>query len=214
MFQAITGSDPQVLLRSDVSQADEKQKAKLVNSLLTLFDREALDDANWDLRWHYRKLKHTQLATQLAPFITDRTKNRTARRFAIDVAEDCKETALQELLVEAALDQTEDHHIRVQAAHAVAAIAEDAVKLRLKPLAFGAAGDDADDDLRGTAMSALWPCGLCAFELFANIIVPKHIEAMIAVGNNAAHNKPDLDRPSVDRLLRDLREFLGKHPIE
>ena len=153
VFQAIRRSDPQVLLRSDVSKADDKNKAELVDALLTLSDREELDDSNWDLRWHYRKLKHKHLATQLAPFITDRTKNRTVRRLAIDVAEACKETELQELLADTALDSPEDPHIRVQAAYAVAAIADDAVKLRLKPLALGDGGEDIDDDLRGVAMT-------------------------------------------------------------
>ena len=44
--------------------------------------------------------------------------------------------------------------------------------------------------------------------------VMKHLDAMIAVGNNAAHNKTEFDPTSVEPLLRDLREFLGKHPIE
>jgi hypothetical protein len=44
-----------------------------------------------------------------------------------------------------------------------------------------------------------------------NVSVMKHVDSMIAVGNDAAHNKPGLTREAVARLLRDLPEFLGKY---
>lgn len=44
------------------------------------------------------------------------------------------------------------------------------------------------------------------------LTVMKHIESMAAVGNDAAHNKPVLDADAVKRLLRDVREFIAKHP--
>lgn len=44
-----------------------------------------------------------------------------------------------------------------------------------------------------------------------SVSVMKHIEAMAAIGNDAAHNKPELTRDAVDRLLRDVRAFLAQH---
>ncbi len=44
-----------------------------------------------------------------------------------------------------------------------------------------------------------------------NTSVMKHVEAMAAVGNDAAHNKPSLTKDEVERLLRDVRDFLAKH---
>jgi hypothetical protein len=46
-----------------------------------------------------------------------------------------------------------------------------------------------------------------------NILDMKHIEAMAAVGNEAAHNAPTLKREDVEHLLRDLHEFLEKNPL-
>jgi len=43
-----------------------------------------------------------------------------------------------------------------------------------------------------------------------NIIVMKQVEAMAAIGNDAAHNNP-VTPEDVARLLRDVREFLAKH---
>jgi hypothetical protein len=42
----------------------------------------------------------------------------------------------------------------------------------------------------------------------------KHVEAMAAVGNDAAHNNPSLAKEDVARLLRDTREFLTRHSLD
>ncbi len=40
----------------------------------------------------------------------------------------------------------------------------------------------------------------------------KHVEALIAIGNDAAHNVRDLQKADVERLLRDVRELLVRYP--
>jgi hypothetical protein len=42
-------------------------------------------------------------------------------------------------------------------------------------------------------------------------ITLKHVESMAAVGNDAAHNNPDLDKSDVERFKRDLVSFLAKY---
>ena len=46
-----------------------------------------------------------------------------------------------------------------------------------------------------------------------NLTEMKHVESLAAVGNNAAHNKPELTQSDVDRLLRDVRDFLLRNPV-
>jgi hypothetical protein len=46
-----------------------------------------------------------------------------------------------------------------------------------------------------------------------NLSQMKHVESLAAVGNEAAHNKPTLTADGVERLLRDVRELLAKHPL-
>jgi len=41
----------------------------------------------------------------------------------------------------------------------------------------------------------------------------RHVEAMAAVGNDAAHNKATLKKADVDRLLPDVRRFMAQHPL-
>jgi hypothetical protein len=43
-------------------------------------------------------------------------------------------------------------------------------------------------------------------------IEASHVDAMAAIGNTAAHNKPGLTKMDVERLVRDVREFLLRHP--
>lgn len=45
------------------------------------------------------------------------------------------------------------------------------------------------------------------------VTVLKHIEAIASIGNDAAHNKSTLTKEDVNRLLRDLREFLLRHSL-
>jgi hypothetical protein len=40
-----------------------------------------------------------------------------------------------------------------------------------------------------------------------------HVDAMAAVGNDAAHNQPSLKREAVERMLRDVRDFVAQHPL-
>lgn len=46
-----------------------------------------------------------------------------------------------------------------------------------------------------------------------NMTQMKHVESMAAIGNNAAHNKPELTDDDVRRLIRDVRDFLAKHAL-
>ena len=47
---------------------------------------------------------------------------------------------------------------------------------------------------------------------YLNKIELKHVEAMSAIGNESAHNSPTLKREDVERLIRDVSDFVAKHP--
>lgn len=46
-----------------------------------------------------------------------------------------------------------------------------------------------------------------------NITQLKHLEAMAAIGNDAAHNKPELTKEDTIRLNRDVRDFISKNSV-
>jgi predicted NACHT family NTPase len=137
IFQRLTTIDPEVLLRSDVTKADEQGRRTLVASLLDLYDREELLDTDWELRREYGKLNHSQLAAQLRSYITDKDKGRIARRVAVEMGEACNLAELSTELLSVALDDSEDRQVRIQAAYALSRIGDAATRTQLRPLAEG-----------------------------------------------------------------------------
>lgn len=169
VFRKITSVNPEVLLRSDIATADLKDRATLVESLLKVYDEEGLLDRDRDNRKRYKRLNHPGIADQLRSYICDSIKGSIVRRVAIDIAEACELQALQENLVNIALDQKEPLPIRNAAVYTVGRIADDNTKVKLKPLAIGEVEEDPNDELKGYSLRALWPDHMKVEELFTAI---------------------------------------------
>ncbi|WP_129677549.1 NACHT domain-containing NTPase [Candidatus Chloroploca sp. Khr17] len=174
VFRAIIQCDPEVLLRSDVARADSEDRASLVAALLELFDQKRLFDRDSRFNQRYRRLAYPQIATQLRPYILDQTKEVLVRCVAINIAEACEQQQLQDDLAKVALNPLESYQVRIEAASAVAQIGDSAIKAQLTPLAFGTAGADPDDELRGCGLRATWPEHLNAEQLFVSLQPPRH----------------------------------------
>jgi nucleoside phosphorylase/predicted NACHT family NTPase len=174
IFRTLIGADPLVVLRGDVASATPQDRADLVDALLAAFDAGTLFDRDWGLRQHYGKLDHPGLADQLRPYIVQQERRPTARRVAADIAEACDCRTVQEELAGVALDEAEPIPIRMNAALAVARIGDRDTRARLGPLAVGTIADDVDDELKGAALTAVWPDLLSAEALFAAITAPRN----------------------------------------
>jgi hypothetical protein len=166
-------SDPQVLLRSDVSRMDERGRKALVHALLEHIEAGQLSDWGWGLSPYYRNLDHPALAPQLEASIRNRASDERVRTTAIGIAAACRLTALQGLLAELALDLSEDPDVRVRACYAAVTMGDDQTIRRLIPCARGEAGSDPDDDLRGLALRGLWPKQLSVDAILPLLTQPK-----------------------------------------
>jgi len=166
-------TDPQSMLSGDLEGLEGSYRRDLVASLLKQFEGQQIIDTDWGLRSQYSKLKHPELASQLEPYIRDKTKHFLVRRVAIDIAEACEIKELQSLLAEITLDSSDSLNIRDQAGHAVSEIADDETRLKLKHLVFESIPEDVDDQLKGHALTALWPKHLSTQEVFNNITIFK-----------------------------------------
>lgn len=174
--ELILEGDPQVLLLSDLSVADDEFRLRLLQRLGVGLANGELDDSGWIYRGFYRKLKCNGIEQALSDILCDPSQNRIARRFACDVAEECCLPSMKPLLLERILDENEYALVCNHAAHAfVASEPANEELLQLIPLAKGSKGDDQDDDLRGIALSALWPRRLIDVEelFFECIAEPK-----------------------------------------
>lgn len=170
IFQAIVRAEPDLLLRSEVATGDSPRRAALVKALLQLYEDEHAYDRD---RQHYKNLAHPGLGGQLRPYITDKTKGVIVRRVAIDIAESCNIQPLNDVLLEVALDTSDNLASRVQAASAIWRIGDDQTRKRLKPLAFSDDANDLSDELKGSVLRALWPAHVTARELFSFLRPPK-----------------------------------------
>jgi hypothetical protein len=175
-FRYMVQTHPAGLLRADVAFAPDAEKAQLARALLEEIQAGRLTD-RWN-RNDYRYLDGSGLAEQLEPFIVDPAKDIIARRAAIDIAEKCPHAfGLADVLAKLALDENEDINARIQAAYAVMKIGQatndSALLLRLRPLALQQPDADKDDELKGVALTTLWPTHMSAEEFFSLLQPPK-----------------------------------------
>jgi hypothetical protein len=168
----LISSEPEIVLESDVHLSDDAMRKAVVGAILEKAHASKYFDTDLSGRRRYTRLAHSKLAEQLYPYVLGKQYGRITRRIATDIAQQCKVEALADSLAAIALDKTEEHHVRVNAAYAVLRIAERSAKERLRPLLAADQGDD-DDELRGVAIKALWPGSLAATELFDVLTPPK-----------------------------------------
>ena len=219
VFRKIIESDPEVLLRSDVATADVKDRVALVGALLGKCNEDrSLVRYDWGMFERYKKLTHPDLAEQLRPYICDSTKSRLARSVAIDIAEACDLQVLQDDLVKIALDPSQPLQIRVAAARTVARIGNNEAKVKLKPLAYGEAGDDPDDELKGCGLQAVWPAHITAEELFACLTPPKRQNLLGAYKTfllcDLSPNLRPADLPTALAWITQQQGLTVLHPFE
>jgi hypothetical protein len=174
---AILSTDAEALFVSDTPPTSELDRRDLVRQILRLYDSSELYDEHivWRVgsRQDGARLNYPELAEDLRPYLRDKSRGIIVRRVAILLAELTRQTMLRQELVETALDEEDDHDLRVMAGEAVEKIGDDAAKAALRALLKGNLDDDEDDGLRGRALAATWPSHLTAQELFTALTPPK-----------------------------------------
>jgi NACHT domain len=153
-----------------------------VRSLLTermLSDPGAFFSGGW--RWA-RNLAHPGLAAQLLPILTALAEPSAAQPtrersyLAVTLASEADATAVLPLLLAIAARSDLDASLRAMAARTAAGLDMDgAVPVLEKMIAEITAHPerDPDDEIRGTALDALWPRHLTARELVSSLTRPK-----------------------------------------
>jgi hypothetical protein len=165
--------EPELLLDSDIDRLSDADRAAAVDALL-----EATTHAR--LRWpefgslrQYDRLAHPDLAEQLRPYLTDRALSNDVRELALEIARRAGADVLAGECADIALDRSEPLAVRTEAARVVATVGDGASKARLLPLALDPQEEDEQDDLKGTALRAVWPNYLTPEQLFAALGFPK-----------------------------------------
>lgn len=166
----LTKADPRALIRSSALPED---RASHVAHLLDFFKGgEHFDE--WQLRTHFWKLRHDALAEQLRPFIVASDTHPIAQGIAIEIAEACRVQALQEELLGVATDASRPGSVREFAAFALRDVGDRKTRAGLRELALDPNEDDQDDELKGAALSAVFPGVVSAAEVLSALTPSKN----------------------------------------
>jgi hypothetical protein len=154
-FRHLLDTEPEVLLRTDLTDVNSSFKAKLVDALIERVRCEEAFDDRGSARF-YSALNHPGIAAQLATVIQDKNCHFVLRRMAIRIAGACKTAELTSLLIKVLQDPSEEYALKRFAASALA----DLIPLQrlsdLVPFAAKIDGDE-DEEIRGAVLKTLIP---------------------------------------------------------
>jgi glycosyltransferase involved in cell wall biosynthesis len=180
MFEHLLGAEPDILLQSDVAAADPDQRERLVAALLARLNRGELVEAYFGLTHLFGRLAHDGLAGQLRAFIEDPANSEFARRAAIDIVEANQLGELASPLAVIALSAAEPVVLRKDAAHAVAKLGDARAKAALVGVLAQDLRADADDELKGAVLTAVWPDHLDVTSLL-KVLAPRRRSNLFGV---------------------------------
>ena len=171
--ERLLGTDPKVLLRADPASLAEAEREVLVEALLG--GVRSMEIERWDrrMRSNYTALRHPSLLPQLRSAILGTGEEPFVRQVACDVAGACELDELAPELIEIAFDDDCDLQVRDAALSAAGKLGAPEQLARLRPLALEEIEVDEDDELKGQALSILWPDHLSAEELFSALRAPR-----------------------------------------
>ena len=167
----LMANNPDLLLRSDVSAGDEAERLKLAESYLQALNDKQIEEADHSL---YPRLAAPGLADVLRPFISNQSRFYLARLAAVKIAGQCRCTDLVNDLTALALCPDEDLVLRESAMSCLEPMADSDQLSRLLPLL-----EDQSDDIRGTAITLLWP-GIATTEQALSALRPPQDKGVIS----------------------------------
>jgi hypothetical protein len=198
VFAALVETEPLLLLRTDLSDTTDEQKALLTETVLKALASKTEVNRYWGLHNHYRKLAHPALADQLRHFIVNQDAYYDARIAAMGIAAACRVCELAEELITIALNTIERHKLRSYAAFAACDLANDSQLIRLRPIALEEAGDDPEDELKSVVIHALWPAHISVEEVFKLL---EQLQNVRCLGNFRYAPKEFVEQFSADDLI-------------
>jgi hypothetical protein len=174
LFDGLLPADLDVLLRGDLTSLDDEQCTALVRSLLLAAPDESFSRWEPRIRANLRVLTHPGIDQQISDVLFDPAAGLSARQAAAELAGACKPQHLADQMVTLALDEDSPMALRQTTILALGnAWAAPEVLERLLPLAVEPPAADSSDELRGSALRALWPSAITAEQLFSSLRRPQ-----------------------------------------
>jgi hypothetical protein len=190
ILKRLLAVEPEVLLRVDRLELDDAQRAEVVEAILNVESAERLE--RWDRRiWrNLSALNHPTIADQLNPLISDDATDWSLRRWAITIAQACNVRDCETVLLELALDDTQPSWVRDDGVWAIREYGSLASRRALVPLALERIDDDDDDEIKGSALAAVFPDLISAAQVFKVITPPRNRHLIGAYSSFLHHGLP------------------------
>jgi hypothetical protein len=151
--------EPELLLRADGAAMTDESRSQVVASLLT--DETSMRVERYDrrMRTAFAGLMHPGFADQIRESLR-RDHSIPVRQMAVSLARAAAIPELQQDLLALAADSTERPHMRSDAVWALEDYADGNTHFALVPLATERIEDDEDDEIKGHALTAVFPSPL------------------------------------------------------
>jgi hypothetical protein len=202
-LQAVLAGEPEVLLRVDRLDLDDQQRAQVVDAILNVESAERIE--RWDRRiWrNLATLDHPSLPDQLNPLIADPDANWSIRRLAITIARVCELKACEPALLTLAQDRNQPAWVRDDGVWALRKFGSREAREALIPLALESIEDDADDEIKGSALTAVFP-ELISVEQVFDVLTPPRNQSLLGAYTMFLHRTlPEaLDRDGLKVALK------------
>lgn len=160
VLKLVLEAEPAMVFDSSVSLTDDTHIAAIFEEITVLVERHKFPIYDRRLMRSYRKLRHSGLAEKLESIIANRSRVVALRLFAVDVARSCGFVDDIPVLLNIALDSTENYEVRQSAASSILGDGSQVSKAALLPLIAGDSREDPDDELRGIALLAVLEAGI------------------------------------------------------
>jgi hypothetical protein len=215
VLKLVLEAEPAMVFDSSVSLTDETHIAAVFDELAVLVERHKFPIYDRRLIRSYQKLNHSGLAEKLKGFVADRTCVVTLRQFAADVARSCGVVDDIPVLLDIALDTTENYEVRQSAANSVLAAGSQASKVALLPLIAGEHSEDPDDELRGIALLGVLEAGIPVRDIVGHLTKERraNFTGMYALALHHLENV-DLTASDIAPLLAWLEPHLQSQHLD
>lgn len=174
VFRAtVVQRDPAVLLRADPISLLAEDRALITDAVLRGVANFELGRFDLPVRTTIGHLDHADLADQLRPVLLDPDARVAVREVAADIASASRVAVLEADLLQVALDADAPIGVRDAAVAALREIGRPETLEALIPLALEPLTGDVDDELKGIALSTVWPTVLSVDRMLDALTPPK-----------------------------------------
>ena len=180
LFEIVLNREPEILIQADWDIFPYKLKKKILKKILLNYDKTNLTVRHFDLKHTFKKFNFHNIDEILREHLTNDKNSEESKIFAIEIIEECGLKVFVDNLIKILVDINLKYNLRYTAGYALKTIINNQeVKLEndlvgLKALALSDQPISDMYELKGIALSILWPENLTINEVLDHLPIPQY----------------------------------------